>query len=415
MSGLPMPLPPGRQRELAVVDALADLDAEIDLLRDALPKVNDPAMRPGIDQLAAFASTAGEVLANHAGTVDQRLVDALADLLGTVRLVRLPARDPEFGFTVGLKEVRGAQGQIVLTLGNTLAAAAELGLRPSQPASADTLAAEVPRALFEGRLTEIADQLDVVVERLDALDAARQAAPGTAREAGLVGFYLGAMRVEVHLALLSLTVGDSTIDFAALARATEAMASLTGDFLATLRAWAERATAAIRQAAEQLRAPMRRVVTGVRAAARFVAGKVARGSEGGPSEVPVPEFPQADPVLPADFSEQAVRDLILAGKAVPAAWVPFVTTLDFRETRLADLTPLTGLTALQGLYLSRTQVSDLTPLAGLTALQRLDITGTKVTDVSVLRHLSVYIDGGPESGIRGTLRRLFGRGRGETP
>src|SRR5512142_2704282 len=101
MSGLPLPLPPGRQRELAVVDALDDLDAELAQMRAALPLANDPALRPALEQLGTLARAADSVLRTRGDAIDQRLVDALADLLGTLRLVRLPARDPEFGFTLG--------------------------------------------------------------------------------------------------------------------------------------------------------------------------------------------------------------------------------------------------------------------------------------------------------------------------
>jgi hypothetical protein len=129
MSGLPQPSI--RQLTRAVAEKLADLEAELAQLREALPLANDPALHPAVDQLREFARTAETVLQARGEAIDQSLTDAVADLLGTVRLVRLPARDPELGFTVGLREVRGAQGQIVLTLTNTLAAASELGLRPT--------------------------------------------------------------------------------------------------------------------------------------------------------------------------------------------------------------------------------------------------------------------------------------------
>jgi Leucine-rich repeat (LRR) protein len=421
MSGLSLPLPPGRRRALAVETTLNDLDAELTRLREALPLTNDPALRPELDQLTSFARTADSVLRARGGAIDQGVVDAVADLLGTLRLVRLPARDPDLGFTTGLSAVRGAQGQIVLTLTNALAAAAALGLRPSQPEAADALAAELPRSLFDGKLAEITAQLDAVADRLEALDAARQAADATSPEAGLVEFYLGTMRVEVNLARLSLTLGEQTIDFAALARATGAMAELTGDFLATLRGWAARVSAAIRQAAERVGTPVRLMVTGLRAVAREAAGRVARGGDApAVPDSPPPDPAPADPAVPAGFSKEAVRDLILAGKPIPAHWMPFVTALDFSGTNLADLSPLVGLTALrdlmlgesysrsgniaaapvknltplaglsalQSLRLGGTQVRDLTPLAGLSALQSLDLSGTQVSDLTPIAGLS---------------------------
>jgi len=416
MSGLPVPLPPGRQRSLVVEGILSDLEAELAQLREALPLTNDEALRPALDQLGTFASTADSVLRNRGEAIDQRLIDALAVLLGTLRLVRLPARDAELGFTRGLREVRGSQGQIVLTLTNTLAAAAEeLGLRPSQPEAAGTVATELPRSLFDDTLSEIAAQLDAITDKLETLDAVRQAANPALPEAGLVEFYLGTMRVEMNLARLSLTLGDKTIDFAALARATGAMAGLTWDFLATLRGWANRVSAAVRQAAEGLSAPVRLMVTGLRAAARAVRGKLARSPDPVVQEEPSPA--QAEPAVPAEFSEAAVRDLILAGKPVPTAWVPYVKELEFEGTDLADLSPLArltelrrlvlgrsgggklpapvrnlaplaGLTALLELSLDRAPVSDLRPLSGLTALQTLSFNHTPVDDVTPIGSLA---------------------------
>jgi hypothetical protein len=417
MSGVLVPLPPGRQRELAVLETLSDLDAELAQLRDALPFNNDAALRPALDQLAAFARTAGSVLETRGDAIDQRLVDALADLLGTLRLVRLPARDPDLGFTTGLSAVRGAQGQIVLTLTNALAAAAALGLRPSQPEAADALAAELPRSLFDGKLAEITAQLDAVADRLEALDAARQAADATSPEAGLVEFYLGTMRVEVNLARLSLTLGEQTIDFAALARATGAMAELTGDFLATLRGWAARVSATIHETAERVGPPVQLMMTGLRTIAREASGEMVRGEAATLPKSPAPASSQAEPALPVGYSAEAVRDMILTGKPVPTAWLPFVTDLNFSGTCLADLSPLGDLTALrqlvlgwtfssgkenaaapiadltpvaslaalQTLDLHATQVNDLTPIAGLAALQTLDLSRTQVSDLTVAR------------------------------
>jgi hypothetical protein len=86
MSGLTVSLLPGRQRVLAVEATLADLDAELEQLRQALPLTNDAALHPALDQLGIFARTADSVLQTHGHAIDQRLIDALADLLGTMRV-----------------------------------------------------------------------------------------------------------------------------------------------------------------------------------------------------------------------------------------------------------------------------------------------------------------------------------------
>ena len=50
-------------------------------------------------------------------------------------------------------------------------------------------------------------------------------------------------------------------------------------------------------------------------------------------------------------------------------------------TTLDRLHLLTGLSALQTLYLSGTQVADLASLAGLSALHILDLSGTQIADL----------------------------------
>jgi hypothetical protein len=94
-----------------------------------------------------------------------------------------------------------------------------------------------------------------------------------------------------------------------------------------------------------------------------------------------------DPPVPQDV-EHAARELILAGRAPPAAWRPSIRKLDFARTRLGSLNLLSGLTDLQSLYLRDTPVSDVEPLSGLTALQHLDLTGTPVSDVGPLSGLT---------------------------
>jgi Leucine-rich repeat (LRR) protein len=371
MSGALIPLPPGRQREIAVHEVLADLAPLLEQLRDALPLVNDAALRPGIDRLSDFAASATLVLDRRPDGIDQVLIDDIANLLGNLRQLRLPARDPDMGFTLGLREVNGAQGQIAMVMMATIAAAAEMGLRPSEPDIARLDAAEVPKALLAGQVAALAARLDNVLAGLDRLQTAN--AP---TQIGLVNFYLGEMRVETNLAKLSLTIGDTTIDFTSLTRAVEAMVRLTGDFLATLRGWAERVAAAIQTAGEGMLYPVWRVARGVRASVGWLAHKFYEARRRSEAE-PLP-----------DFSMHAVRELILAGKEIPPVWVPLVTELDLSRSGLTDATPLAGLTALRSLDLRGTPVSDATPLAGLTALQRLDLSDTQVSDATPLAGLT---------------------------
>ncbi len=91
---------------------------------------------------------------------------------------------------------------------------------------------------------------------------------------------------------------------------------------------------------------------------------------------------------PPDFDTDRVRETILAGRAPPAAWVPWITELDLRKTALADLAPLAGLANLQTLLLNGTRVADLAPMAGLANLQTLQLSGTQVADLAPLAGLA---------------------------
>jgi Leucine-rich repeat (LRR) protein len=64
------------------------------------------------------------------------------------------------------------------------------------------------------------------------------------------------------------------------------------------------------------------------------------------------------------------------------------TTLDLSHTPVSDVSPLAGLTALEGLGLTHTQVSDVSPLAGLTHMEILDLSFAPVSDASPLAGLT---------------------------
>jgi Leucine-rich repeat (LRR) protein len=66
---------------------------------------------------------------------------------------------------------------------------------------------------------------------------------------------------------------------------------------------------------------------------------------------------------------------------------PTLRTLNLSGTRVSDLEPLKGLTALRSLYLGGTRVSSLEPLRGLVALRTLDLRGTKVSSLEPVYNL----------------------------
>ena len=54
------------------------------------------------------------------------------------------------------------------------------------------------------------------------------------------------------------------------------------------------------------------------------------------------------------------------------------------KSNISDISPLAGLTNLQGLFLTSNNISDISPLAGLTNLETLDLTGNNISDLSPL-------------------------------
>jgi internalin A len=83
----------------------------------------------------------------------------------------------------------------------------------------------------------------------------------------------------------------------------------------------------------------------------------------------------------------------------PLAGMINMDRLDLGRTQVRDLTPLKGMKNMTELQLDDTPVQDLSPLAGLKKLERLSIKRTRVTDVSPLKGLMklkfLYINGAP--------------------
>ena len=91
--------------------------------------------------------------------------------------------------------------------------------------------------------------------------------------------------------------------------------------------------------------------------------------------------------------EQQARDLILAGIRVPKEIAEHITELDLRNTQVTNFAPLSGLTALQSLYLNGTQVADFAPLSGLRKLTWLGLSNTQVSDFTPINHVAnIYRD-----------------------
>jgi len=420
-------LPPGAERLRRLRVLILDVDEAVEELCEALPQINDPDLRP---RIVAFAEGARATLDAEREAPGPDVANRLNELLNGVRELRIPARDPDLGGTPTLKALEQATGVIAIRLINALEAAEAMGWKPRQPDLPERMTAIVARDEAGTLLDRIADRLDRVNASLDQLVTASANAPR--HQQGLVNFYVGSIRVELNLARMELKIGETRVDFAALWRAVEATADLTGDFITTLRAWAARVPESLMRAAGVVRQRIGKMVTGVGATLRFVARNRRRADAG-----EISGTDPADEPVPEDVEERA-RDMILEGRAPPAAWRPFIRRLrlmgsnldrfdllvplselqwlDASSTQIADLSPLTGLRGLQELWLMYTQVADLSPLAGLRGLEALALGGTQVADLSPLAGLHALewldlgspqvVDLGPLAGLR-ALQTLY--------
>jgi Leucine-rich repeat (LRR) protein len=372
------PFPPGRIQEQELRDRLADIADEIAEVRSALPQVNDAALRPRVEALVRAGSLLSAAYGEQPGP---DIAEALVGLASAARALRVPARDPDLGVTPTLRRLREAKGLIATSVEDALEAAQALGLRPRQVPMARELAIDVPRAGNEVLTQALLNAVNRLGQQVEALEQAKTEPTQFTQQMGMLNVYLPAMRVEIDLARLQLTVGEETIDFGALGRAVGAMVDLTRDFLATVRAWVDRLSEPVVTGARAVEAGVRFVASGYRMAGRWIAARL-RPPSGLALEAP------SLSERPAGFSTEEVYRRVLAGEAIPQDWIPFVDILDLPRTGLADTRPLATLTSLHYLDLDGTQVSDVAPLAALTSLQNLVLSGTRVSDAAPLAALT---------------------------
>ena len=373
--------PPGHRAESALLGAIAEIGRVGDLLHALAPRLNEPRLHATALGLAEAATAVAGAHARHPGP---DIADALSGLLTDVRALAVPQQDPESGVSAALESLRGACGQLALATIDGLSATKALGLRPSEPGIALPAETEAGADLQLGHLHAIERRMAATEAALRTLVESSATVRNDTRQFALVNFFVGAIRAELAIGRLQLGGDGRRLNLAGLARAVQAMAGLAGDFLATLRGWADRALPAILDAGKAVGRRVNRVVSGVRAAAYLARRRSTPRTDpdaGSASDPP----DTADSAL---FTIRTLRTMLLRGETPPPKWTPLVDDLDLRGTQVSDLTPLRGLTALQSLDLSGTKVSDLAPLRGLTALQSLHLTSTKVSDLTALRGLT---------------------------
>ena len=96
---------------------------------------------------------------------------------------------------------------------------------------------------------------------------------------------------------------------------------------------------------------------------------------------------EARKTLEVLLEEAGTSDCELAAKNLSSR-----TALNLVSRGISDLSPLSELTNLAGLYLYNNQITDVSPLAGLTNLQWLDLNSNQIADVSPLAGLTNLIE-----------------------
>jgi formylglycine-generating enzyme required for sulfatase activity len=245
---------PGAVRRQMLVDRLADIQTEIDEIREALPSINDDELRPRVTELVAAASALVALFGQEPGA---EVAELLVQLQSATRTLRVPAADPDLGVTQTLRTLRAAQGRLRSAVDDALDAvhALDLPLRPVAPQPEPNAKLPLPAML---------KRLEATEQRLDELDAARAEPSNVIQQSGLLNVYVDTMRLELLLAKLNLRIGSDTFDLGALLRVAESMADLTADLLATVRAWRDRLSPAVTRAAEGMRGAVRSVASGAR-------------------------------------------------------------------------------------------------------------------------------------------------------
>lgn len=262
-------LPPGRRLMDELREHIADLVAELAELQDALPSVNEPDLHERVLRLTVI----GPHLAHaHGSAPGPDIADVLTVLLDGARRLNVPARDRDLGATPTLTSLRKAKGLIIAAADDALKAAAALGWHPAQEPFPREQGLAISRQTYANQLHSMEERLGDVARKLDTLERIKERLEAEqttfVQQNGLLNLYIGAMRVEVDLARLQLTVGDTTVDLNVLARTTQAMGGLTRDFIATVRGWAARVAPEVTQGAEAVRGSVRRLTTRVRAFVR---------------------------------------------------------------------------------------------------------------------------------------------------
>ncbi len=293
-------LPPGLVRRKALRACLDRIVTEAERMRTTLPQLNqvDPGLENRINLLSA---TVERTVAAHLDEPGEGLADDLEGLRSATRRLRVPAEEPGLGETYALRELGAAQGRMLNAVLDAQDEARDQGFRQMASSVERNLGIDIQRAGNEDVLRDIAARLDEVVERLDQFTQARNNGSDFRAEGRLLDFYIGKMRVQVDLARLQLRIGERTVDFSALWRATQSMSELTQGFIETVMAWAGRVSSTVTKLATDMGQKIRGVASGVRVAVRAILRRRQAARDADPRMPPRLQSPTDLPLPPIGF------------------------------------------------------------------------------------------------------------------
>ncbi len=262
------PTDPDRAFGLAMTRLRTDAERMLALCQAPNPD-NDEVLIAAITRVADLAA---RVAASPRGG---DVPDTLLELRLTIDALILPEPIQDEDETFAQGELRRLHDSLAAQIVRGEKAVRDCGRLPAPgPESAP-----VPRAGNETDLQAVAAQLDDIVASLDRLEQAAAGPTGFRQQTDLVEFYIGKMRIQVDLARAQLTVNERTVDLGNLSRVVGTMASLTGDFVVTVKAWAKRLAVGVLDAATAMQTQVRRVATGIVAVTRKLLAPRAKPAE----------------------------------------------------------------------------------------------------------------------------------------
>ena len=266
------PLPPGRQAEIELETAIERIIGHLGEMPRIMAAINDDTpQRRTAEKLLVLGQSLQEAHGNGPGN-DIHAV--LAGLGQAARLWLETEDDPNEPPPPAVVLLTGTITFIARATERAERAASLLGFGagPQQE-----LVAPVSRAENEQLLRTLATRIDAVRRELRALVTAASGSVSIETEPDVVRGYAAGMTVEIDLADLHLAVGHRKTSLSGLARATLAMAEMTGDFAATIRHWGNRASDGVQAGTSRMIAVVNKAVAGVGTITKAVMRRNAPG------------------------------------------------------------------------------------------------------------------------------------------